>query len=246
MLNIYKNIKRKAKKRIQKLLNNLVFQAFNQKIKNDISFFIEIQTKMESATLIIEKGKMARKYNSRFELYNYIINENLIQGDFLEFGVWEGESIRYFEKNINNKVQKFYGFDSFEGLPENWRTGFSKGEFDLIGEKPFDTENIKFVKGWFNESIPNFLKEVNLNLPLFIHIDCDLYSSTRDVFKYLDKYINIDTYILFDELIAYPGWKYHEYKALNEFVQNKGWDFEIIGFNNSHEQVLIHICKKEF
>jgi len=55
----------------------------------------------------------------RYDLYNYIIYDVLENRpiDYLEFGVWKGESLKYFSTLDQNPKSRFFGFDSFEGLP---------------------------------------------------------------------------------------------------------------------------------
>ena len=71
---------------------------------------------------------------------------------WLEFGVASGKTINYISKFTNNKV---YGFDSFEGLPENWRDGFGKGAFSRNGNLPEVNANVELIKGWFDNTLPN-------------------------------------------------------------------------------------------
>ena len=53
---------------------------------------------------------------------------------YLEFGVFSGTSINFFSENINKNI---YGFDSFEGLKEDWLgTSVTKGTFDLKKKIP--------------------------------------------------------------------------------------------------------------
>ena len=73
---------------------------------------------------------------------------------WLEFGVASGHTINYISKFTNDTV---YGFDSFEGLPEKWRDGFDKGAFTRNGEFPNVNTNVQLIKGWFNETLPNFI-----------------------------------------------------------------------------------------
>jgi O-methyltransferase len=89
----------------------------------------------------------------REQLYGYT-NEKILNAqsiDYLEFGVFKGDSIRSWV-NLNKHLQsRFYGFDSFEGLPERWNR-FGKGTADTSGLPPniHDTR-VQFVKGWFQD-----------------------------------------------------------------------------------------------
>jgi len=69
---------------------------------------------------------------------------------------------------------------------------------------------------------------------LLLHIDCDLYRSTKDVLGdglattlKENKFFmssEVPLYVAFDELIDYPTYEDHEIKALYEFLnENKDW-----------------------
>lgn len=120
---------------------------------------------------------------------------------WLEFGVASGNTINYISKFTNDKV---YGFDSFEGLPEKWRDGFDKGAFSRNGNLPHVNNNVELIKGWFSETLLNFIQIHNKKVS-FIHMDADLYSSTKYILDTLKNYIDKDCIIIFDELVNYPG-----------------------------------------
>ena len=104
---------------------------------------------------------------------------------WLEFGVASGKTINYISNFTNDKV---YGFDSFEGLPEKWRDGFDKSTFNRNGNLPKVNSNVKLIKGWFNDTLLNFIQKQNKKVS-FIHMDADLYSSTKYVLDILKNYI---------------------------------------------------------
>ncbi len=91
------------------------------------------------------------------------IHESYIDGnavDYLEFGVFQGDSMRQWASLNKHKDSRFFGFDSFEGLPDDWRARQGKGHFDVGGVEPrIDDPRIKFVKGWFENTIPQFARE---------------------------------------------------------------------------------------
>jgi hypothetical protein len=146
---------------------------------------------------------------------------------WLEFGVFSGESINYISNFTNDTV---YGFDSFEGLPENWREGFDKGAFDKKGNMPPVNNNVTLVKGWFNETVIPFLEEHNKKIS-FMHVDWDLYSSTVSVLEACKPYILDECIIIFDELVGYDGFdgQNGEARAWCEFVNKYNINFEYIG-----------------
>lgn len=170
---------------------------------------------------------------------------------WLEFGVASGNTINYISKFTNDKV---YGFDSFEGLPEKWRDGFDKGVFNRNGNLPSVNGNVELIKGWFNDTLVPFIQKHNKKVS-FIHMDADLYSSTKYVLNVLKKYMDEDCIIVFDELLNYPGFDGDtgELKAFYEFIIENNVDYEWIGMNGSptgmsgyyHENVAVRIKKVE-
>ena len=183
---------------------------------------------------------------------NYVFEHMKLQHKpntlWLEFGVASGKTINYISKFTNHKI---YGFDSFKGLPEKWRDGFDKGAFNQNGNLPQVNSNVELIKGWFNETLLNFIQTNNKKVS-FIHMDADLYSSTKYIFDVLKDYI-----IVFDELVNYPGFDGDtgELKAFYEFITENIVDYEWIGMNGTptgmsgyyHENValIIHSIKNK-
>ena len=78
---------------------------------------------------------------------------------WLEFGVQTGGSINIISKFTKKKV---YGFDTFTGLPEDWRKGFLKGSLSNNNVLPEVDNNVVLIKGLFQETlIPSHLCKVN-------------------------------------------------------------------------------------
>ena len=157
--------------------------------------------------------------------------EKPAQGDnllWLEFGVWKGDTIRYISGFTD---QKIYGFDSFEGLPEFWRTGFEAGAFSEQGKLPSVPENVGLVKGWFEDTLPMFLEEQNKKRISFVHLDADLYSSTKFVLSSIASRLSTDAIIVFDELINYDGFDDDngELRAWDEFIREWAVAYSWIG-----------------
>jgi len=153
---------------------------------------------------------------------------------WLEFGVFSGKTINYISSFTTEKV---YGFDSFEGLPEKWRDGFDKSTFNLGGNLPSVNDNVVLKKGWFNETLPEFvefIKSENKKIS-FIHIDCDIYSSTKTILDNLKYYFDEDCIIIFDELVNYCGFDGDtgELKAFYEFITENKVEYEWIGMNGT-------------
>lgn len=167
----------------------------------------------------------------RFDHMKYILDMVKPREDSLimEFGCWKGDSIKFIANHFKNN--KVYGFDSFEGLPEQWAS-LAKSHFSLAGELPDvgDLTNIEFVKGWYCNTLSKFYEEHGGKHIAFIHIDCDVYSSTKEVLECFKKEILRDKpYILFDDFRNYHGWeKDGECRAFLEME----FDFEILSCTN--------------
>jgi hypothetical protein len=150
----------------------------------------------------------------------------------LEFGVASGTSLRALRRIIPAD-QIIYGFDSFKGLPEAWN-GHPVGMYGLIGgEQPPRLPNVILIDGWFQNTVPKFAAEHDEPINL-MHIDCDIYSSTKLVFDNLAKNIKAGTMIFFDEYFGYPGWRDHEHRAFMEFIYETGKTFEYLARDNSY------------
>lgn len=155
------------------------------------------------------------------------------EGLAIEFGVYSGTSIRTLSTNVTDRT--IYGFDSFEGLPEAWMGGYEKGYFktDVPTDLP---KNVVLVKGWFEDTLPKFLEEHKEPIT-FIHIDCDLYSSTKTIFDNVKNRLADNCIIAFDELYDYGNdvWKEHEFKAFNEFLEETKYNYECICLWGAHQ-----------
>ena len=176
-------------------------------------------------------------FDSQRELIDFALTETKIEGHYLEFGVYRGGTIRFIASRLPKRV--IHGFDSFEGLPEDWG-GFNLGRsaFDLRGKLPRVPENVRLHRGWFEESLPPWLKD-NSGPVAFLHIDCDLYSSTQTIFNLLSDRIVPGTVILFDEYFNFPNWENHEFKAFKEFVAKRAVKYTYLGF--ARQQVAVRI-----
>lgn len=192
---------------------------------------------METARYIIENMPTVPYFKDKYELLTYALSKVTLEGQYLEFGVYSGNTINHISSTCPN-VQ-VYGFDSFEGLPESWRSGFEKGAFAKDNLPPVN-DNVTLVKGWFDVSIPEFLKEHNEQCA-FLHVDCDLYSSTKIIFDNFKDKIKPGTIIVFDEYFNYPNWQQHEYKAFQEFIKDSNLNYRYLGYVYTLEQVAVEI-----
>jgi methyltransferase family protein len=192
----------------------------------------------EAAEFVDRYLPQIQSFRDRFEVLEHSLGQvdPGIQGLYCEFGVATGTTINFIANHVRGEI---HGFDSFEGLPETWRDGFSKGRFSQSG-LPAVRANVRLYKGWFHESLPGFLKD-HPGPAAFLHMDADLYSSTKTVLDLLEDRIVPGTVIVFDEYFNYPGWRQGEYRAFQEFVDARGVKFDYLAYCRYHEQVSVKI-----
>ncbi|MDQ3142357.1 MAG: class I SAM-dependent methyltransferase [Bacteroidota bacterium] len=183
-----------------------------------------------------------RDYSKRYLLYQYIIDTLHLKNDaidYLEFGVYGGYSFNWWLENCQNTSSKFYGFDTFEGLPENWGT-FMKGDLASNIPEVHDTR-VTFLKGLFQDTVPNFLSETNLNngKRKIIHLDADLFSSTLFALTSLAPYLKNGDILLFDEFNV-PN---HEFFAFKVFSESYYIKTELLAAMNNYFHVALIIIK---
>lgn len=193
------------------------------------------------------KGK-ARLYNVSIpEAIKYItLNYN-----WVEFGVYRGISSKLILKHLPQD-KNLYLFDSFKGLPTDWKFFSNRHRRKIIIKKDyhkmipdkipkFNDSRTKMYIGWFKDSLPSYIYKVNKPFA-FIHIDCDVYESTKDIFDNINHLIKRGTIILFDEYYNYEDWKQHEYKAFMEYIKKFNRKFEYL-FRTKDYQACVRITE---
>ncbi|HRP88949.1 MAG TPA: TylF/MycF/NovP-related O-methyltransferase [Edaphocola sp.] len=185
-----------------------------------------------------------RDYDRRYKLYNYVANEYALETipiSYFEFGVASGFSFKWWLSKNNNPDSSFYGFDTFEGLPEEWGT-FDKGAMAFSVPEIEDNRG-SFFPGLFQDSLPSFilnhLELLKSTHKKVIHLDADLYSATIFSLSQLYPYLNNGDIIFFDEFNV----AMHEFKAFDEFISNFYIDLVPIGAVNNFYQIAFVVNK---
>lgn len=164
----------------------------------------------------------SRNYSLRFTLYGFVVEHFNLQNrpiTYLEFGVAAGSSFKWWLANNSSHESRFFGFDTFEGLPEDWGGFFKKG--DMSSDIPqTDDVRARFIKGLFQDTLNKFINEqterLNSDTLKVIHLDADIYSATAFTLSQLYPFLNKGDIILFDEFNV----PLHEFKAFHEFTNN--------------------------
>jgi predicted O-methyltransferase YrrM len=155
----------------------------------------------------------------------------------LEFGVATGTTLGIIADALSDEL-RVVGFDTFDGLPEAWRSGFPAGEFAQAALP--DVAGAELVKGLFSDTLAEFLAGCD-GAVAFAHLDADLYSSTVTVLDLIGDRLSPGAVLVFDEFFNFPGWRGHEYRAWGEFVERTGRTFEYLGYTCDNEQVAIRL-----
>ena len=160
----------------------------------------------------------------------------------LEFGVFKGVTITHLARLAPDR--QIFGFDSFLGLPEQWSGNrYSKFNFDRKGKIPKVPSNVTIVGGWFDETLPKFLLQHNEPIA-FMHIDCDIYSSTKTVLDLTAGRLAPGAVLVFDEFFNYVGFEMHEYKAFFDFVERFDAKYRFIGYSGQQVSMVIDAVQK--
>lgn len=197
---------------------------------------------LDASTNYLEVGRWMRangydarrRFSGRQDLFDLVAREiGSREVLYLEFGVFRGEAMRYWSKLLTNPNSKLHGFDSFEGLPENWLPESQKGHFATHGAIPqIEDDRVEFFKGWFEETLPKY--KCPAHEALVINLDADLYSSTIYVLRALQSYIVPGTYIYLDEF----NHRDHELRAFDEFMSETGMKFSLVGASRAMQHAV--------
>lgn len=209
--------------RIEQIVRTVAEELWQR--RSDLGVVMQEIALRESAEFVIDQIPL-HLGKTHYELRRDAVL-NAPEGLFMEFGVWQGAWLR---QMAQVRDVPFYGFDSFEGLPAPWSV-YQAGQFDLGGDQPAMPANVTLVKGWFDESLPTFLEEHSEPVA-FIHIDCDLYTSTKTVLDLLAPRLVPGTQIVLDDFMYMPGWQREEHRAFFEFVAEQRWQIQYTGYSS--------------
>lgn len=210
------------------------FNSFLQKKAHEKTF--EILSDELSSSLI---------FDNKYEFWDFCLDEAINNSNMeidknliLEFGVGAGNSINYFANKLSQHNLSIFGFDTFFGNPEIWPgSNNAIGSSTQFGEIPKNLKkNVIIIKGKIEDTLVEFQKK-HLEKILLIHIDVNIYSTSKFILEKTKDKLQSGTIIIFDELVNYSfWWKNGEYKALKEvFLED---EFEYIAFDNAKKAAI--------
>ncbi len=223
-------------------VSDFVQQLGSGRVKHDLIHFMEMNHRW--IAMLQDRNRRTAAATNDFvdrEMKNTLFHRNQYKvieskrdqmyelgGYILDLGVYRGGSTRLLAKRFPEET--IHGFDSFEGLPEDWSYVLKGGFGDVQGVAPDMPDNVVLYKGWFDETLPRW-KASHCDRPISIlRVDCDIYSSTKTIFDVLGDRLGSGSWLVFDELIGYRGWENHEFKAFMEFIDETGFDYTYVAY----------------
>lgn len=183
------------------------------------------------------------RFPRRLGLYQHLAGDVLGPEpvDFLEFGVYRGESLTYWTDLVDHPDSRFIGFDTFAGLPEDWHYfggTVPATAFDAGGDAPdLGDQRVSFVKGLFQDIVPAFLADFEPRSRVVVHCDADLYSSTLYVLTQLDSVLEPGSIVIFDEFAAVM----HEFSALRDYCSAYRRTYKVLAATERFAHVAIEL-----
>ena len=189
----------------------------------------------------VAKAATRKDRNDRVWLYESVIGKEGLENepiDFWEFGVYLGDSLHWWLQRISHPGSRFVGFDTFTGLPENWRPTEPEGWFDAHGKTPNTTDpRCSFEVGLFQDTLPGMIGRHDFSRRLVIHMDADLFTSTLFVLTSLARILKSGDIIFFDNFIC----SLDEFRAFDEFVRSFRVSYEVLGAVGEYMRVSVKI-----
>ena len=204
--------------------------GFNELLK----YGFEDEPLVRSIAWILSLPKMPTIHFNRWSIYDHAIALSDNSRAFYEFGVWMGDSFKYIVPHFSGG----FGFDSFQGLPEDWGV-VPRGTYSSRGRVP-DIENAKFIVGEFAASLPKFF-DGSQPMAGLMNFDADLYSSTITALSNARPVIDRRTTLVFNEFIVNNNWEQDEFKALNEFCEANNFTYEVVAVSLFTKQVVCRL-----
>ncbi|MGQ0839667.1 class I SAM-dependent methyltransferase [Actinokineospora sp.] len=207
-----------------------------ERAHRDIVFGAEREAAADAGDFAARYMSTARHFPHPHQTLEYGLSIAPEGGLALEFGVFTGTTLKIISAARGG--EGVYGFDSFEGLPDDWRLGFPAGTFQVDGLP--DVPGAELVVGWFADTLPDFLAAHPEPVDL-LHIDGDLYSSARTVLELVGPRLRVGSIVVFDEFFNYPGWREHEFKAWQEYLAQGSTKAQYEAYTHLNEQVVVRI-----
>ncbi|WP_368639147.1 TylF/MycF/NovP-related O-methyltransferase [Castellaniella ginsengisoli] len=203
---------------------------------------------------------------SRLNLFRFIrehlYHSGVSAGTYLEFGVFNGDSMWDAHAALRGFISHYVGFDSFAGLPSldandqaavglmpNWAEGTVRGGsrqqvFNQLVSKGIPKDQLTLHEGFYEDALPKIDRQALAALgPCHVClVDCDLYSSSKVVFEFIEPLLVEGTWLLLDDYFCYRGSPRHgQRRAFEEWLEHSRWGVTEWGtFRGWGKAFLVH------
>lgn len=168
---------------------------------------------------------------------------------FLELGVFTGNTAMMISRAIGKN--KFYGFDTFTGLPEDWVTEsgdllMSKSTFATGYGAPHNEDNREFIQGLVEYTLPTFLQKKNLPVK-FVHMDLDLYTPTRESLEIIYEWLDEESIVVLDDVYGFHCYEEFAIKALADTFNEEQFEIEPLatcGWKDGWANIALKLKKR--
>jgi O-methyltransferase len=185
-----------------------------------------------------QKNSNVPSFPTREAMWTFIAKQAPGAIDYLEFGVHQGHSILYFAEQNRAADSRFFGFDCFTGLPDDWNNDYKRGHFDTAGRIPNTADQrVEFVVGMFQDTLPKFLANFKPGTKIIVNLDCDLYSSALYCLTKLDAVLPRGTILIFDEF----GDVLHEFRALQDYISSYRREVRVICSHDNFFTIAVEL-----
>ncbi len=211
---------------------HIVFSLFSSLFSNLFYITLFSEWAHKNRKVLYNDFPSKWNYEKRYAMYKWVLQHEKLTGqiNYIEFGVASGQSFKWFLQQNKHNESRFYGFDTFDGLPEDWGP-YKKGAFSNKNKIPdINDARGKFFQGLFQKTVPEFLKDFKGEVQNVIMMDADLYSATLYALSSLAPYLKKDDIIFFDEF-AVPT---HEFKAFLDFTKSYYINLQLIAAANNY------------
>jgi O-methyltransferase len=190
----------------------------------------------------LKQNPCAPMFPTPTEFWEHLIASERLNGPilYLEMGVAQGGNLRWWTNAITDPGAQFVGFDSFLGLPEDYGQ-VRAGTFSNNGRPPdIRDPRCSFEVGFFQQTLPDFLKRTPLDRRLVIYLDADLYSSTLYVLTSFAPHLKAGDLLVFDDFASVRS-PTHVFRALMDFRAAYGVRFTPLASSSPYAQVAVRV-----
>jgi hypothetical protein len=181
-----------------------------------IAFYHSKETIRTLKKISSEESPLLLRPSEIFNIFSFAGLQSETDGDFAEVGVFKGVTSKVICEAKGSKA--LHLFDTFEGLPKvgemdsDFKSKMFKSNYDLVVNKLKNYENVFIYKGLF----PGTSEPIEKKRFSFVHLDVDIYESTRDCLEFFYPRLYKSGIIISHD--------YHTegvYKAFNEFFKDR-------------------------